>query len=79
MSLPQKLKHEIKALAFAALFFGAWIGALLALKSVVRRHLGTGGLPRLFLSPLLEAPWVKQAPWPGNELKQLPKQTEECS
>lgn len=35
MSLPQKLKHEFKALAFASLFFGAWIAALLTLKALV--------------------------------------------
>jgi hypothetical protein len=31
----KRLHHELKALALAALFFGAWIGALLALKSLV--------------------------------------------
>ncbi len=35
MSLPSKLKHELKAVAGAALYFGCWIGALLVLKYLV--------------------------------------------
>jgi hypothetical protein len=34
MSL-QKLKHEVKALGLAALFFGCWIAALLVLKQLL--------------------------------------------
>jgi len=35
MSFQQKLKHEIKAIGIAALYFGCWIAALLLLKSLV--------------------------------------------
>ncbi|MFN0066375.1 MAG: hypothetical protein ACKVYV_01950 [Limisphaerales bacterium] len=35
MSLKQKLKHEIKAVGLAMLYFGLWIGALLLLKQLV--------------------------------------------
>ena len=35
MSFQQKLKHEIKALTLAGLFFGCWIGALLLLKQMI--------------------------------------------
>jgi hypothetical protein len=35
MNLAAKLKHELKAVALATLFFGAWIGALILLKTLV--------------------------------------------
>jgi hypothetical protein len=35
MNWQQKLKHELKAMALAALFFGSWIGALLVLKDLL--------------------------------------------
>jgi len=35
MSLQQKLKHELKAVGVAALFFGTWIAALLVLKDLL--------------------------------------------
>jgi hypothetical protein len=35
MSLQQKLKHEIKALGLAMLYFGCWIAGLLLLKQLV--------------------------------------------
>ncbi len=35
MSLTSKLKHELKAVGIAMLYFGAWIGALLLVKQLV--------------------------------------------
>lgn len=35
MSLRQELKHELKAVGLAMLYFGCWIGALLLLKQLV--------------------------------------------
>jgi hypothetical protein len=35
MSLQQKLKHELKAVGVAALYFGSWIAALVVLKQLV--------------------------------------------
>lgn len=35
MSLLSKLKHELKAMLVAALYFGAWIAMLLAIKSLI--------------------------------------------
>ena len=35
MSWQQKLKHELKAVAIAALYFGSWIAALLMLKQLI--------------------------------------------
>jgi hypothetical protein len=35
MSLAAKLKHELKAVAVATLFFGTWISALILLKTLV--------------------------------------------
>jgi hypothetical protein len=35
MSLQQKLKHELKAVGLATLYFGVWIGALMILKTLV--------------------------------------------
>jgi hypothetical protein len=35
MSLQTKLKHELKAMLAAALYFGCWIGMLLVMKSLI--------------------------------------------
>ena len=35
MSLKEKLKHEIKAMAFATLYFGVWIAAMVLVKQLV--------------------------------------------
>lgn len=35
MSLKQRLKHEIKTLVLSSLYFGSWIAALLALKTLM--------------------------------------------
>ncbi|HWT83051.1 MAG TPA: hypothetical protein VN648_30080 [Candidatus Methylomirabilis sp.] len=35
MSFAQKMKDEIKALAFATLYFGSWIGVLMVLKELI--------------------------------------------
>jgi hypothetical protein len=35
MNLAAKLKHELKAVAITTLYFGVWLGVLLAIKSLV--------------------------------------------
>lgn len=35
MSAPEKIKHEIKSILLAALYFAIWIGALLVIKSLI--------------------------------------------
>ncbi|WP_419656150.1 hypothetical protein [Desulfosarcina variabilis] len=35
MPIQERLKHEIKAMTIAAIYFGSWIGALLLLKSLI--------------------------------------------
>ncbi len=42
MSLSAKLKRELKALAVATLFFGAWIGGLILLKTLVLEEYDIG-------------------------------------
>ena len=39
MSFAAKLKHELKAVGIATLYFGVWLGVLLAIKSLVLAEL----------------------------------------
>jgi len=40
MPIPEKLVTELKAMAFAAIYFGAWFGVLALLKSLVLEEYG---------------------------------------
>ena len=55
MTLPKKLKHELKAVALATLFFGAWIGALVLLKTLVLEEyaIGFSGWSKVFAGALI--------------------------
>jgi hypothetical protein len=78
MNLPSKLKHELEALLAAALYFGLWIGMLLAIKSLILaeyhiefRHYSMAVVGALILSKVVLVlehvtlgPWVRrQSAW----------------
>ena len=51
MGSHQKLKHELKAVAGAMAFFGAWIGALILMKTLVlaEYHVGFSGWSKILV------------------------------
>jgi hypothetical protein len=57
MSLPARLKHELKAVGMATLFFGAWISALILLKTLVldEYQIGFSGWSRALVGALILA------------------------
>jgi hypothetical protein len=57
MSFPQKLKHELKEIAVAALFFGLWIAALILLKTLVlsEYQIGFSGWSKVIVGALILA------------------------
>lgn len=76
MSLSSRLKHELKAVAAATAFFGAWIGGLIAIKTLVldEYHIDFVGWSRvligalilgkvvLLLEPVPLGAWVRRQP-----------------
>ena len=50
-----KLKHELKAVAGAMLFFGVWIGALILIKTLVlaEYHVGFSGWSKILVGALI--------------------------
>jgi hypothetical protein len=57
MAGQQKLKHELKAVGVATLFFGVWIGALILLKTLVLEEyqLGFSGWSKVLVGALILA------------------------
>jgi len=57
MSVPQKLKNELKAVFMAMLFFGAWIGPLILLKTLIldEYHIGFAGWSKVLVGALILA------------------------
>jgi hypothetical protein len=57
MSLRQKLKHEIKAVGLATLYFAVWIGVLVVLKQLVLKeyHIQFNGLSLAIVGALILA------------------------
>ena len=55
MSLPEKLKHELKSVAAVTLFFGLWIGVLILLKTLVLQEyqLGFSGWSKVVVGALI--------------------------
>ncbi len=55
MSLRQKLKYELKALTLAVAFFGAWIGVLILLKTLVLEEyrIGFAGWSKVLVGALI--------------------------
>lgn len=55
MGMSEKLKHELKSLGFAFLFFTAWIGALMLIKKLILEeyHIPVKGLSAVLLGALV--------------------------
>lgn len=55
MSLKQKLRHELKAIGLAALYFGCWLAALLVMKKLVlaEYHIEFNGISKALVGALI--------------------------
>ncbi len=55
LSLTQKLKHEIRAVGLAALYFGCWLAALLLIKQLVlaEYHIQFSGMSKALVGALV--------------------------
>lgn len=84
MSMPEKLKHELKSLAIAFVYFTLWIGALMLIKKLILEEyqievkglsvvlLGALILSKvvLLMEPIPLGSWVKHQPaWVGVVLR----------
>ena len=57
MKLPQKLKHELRSIALATVFFAAWLGILMGIKILILEdyHIHFSGFSAVLLGALILA------------------------